>query len=373
MLNPTTFMRILAEITRVLVGIEFVFSGFVKVVDPYGTGLKLQEYFEVFAEDLPALSGVFELIASQSQFLSLVFCAGELILGIALLLKFRMPITASIAFLLMAFFTFLTFYSAYFNKVTDCGCFGDFLKLKPWTSFWKDAISILAIGIIYLYRKKYNEWAFALPIFSFGVLVSFSIGIYAKMFLPVLDFLPYAKGKSILEQMQPTGIKPLIEYLFLDKETNKEIEASEFLMDTTRYTYVSSKILNEDAIRPKITDYSISDNEGNDVTTESLTNTKVILCLKYLDGISTSQFNELSELSKHPNAMVITSMFLEDVEPSLRQKGINCGLYNIDEKVLKTMARTNPCVILLSNGVVQEKWSHLRIPSIEKVNSIIKP
>lgn len=367
-------MKLIANIARILVGIELIFSGFVKVVDPYGTGLKLQEYFEVFAQDLPALSGLFELFASQSQALSLIFCAGELILGVALLVKFRMPNTAWIVLAMMAFFTFLTFYSAYFNKVTDCGCFGDFLKLDPWTSFYKDIISLAVILVIFGYRKKYGTYSFALPLTLAGAIIAFGIGIYGKMYLPVLDFLPYAKGLNIKEQMQPTGVKPDFSYTFLDKNSDSEIVSSEYLMDTNRYKYVSSVILNEDLLRPKITDYSISDLEGNDVTQETFENGRLLVCIKKKENISDSQLASLASLSqniKGADAMVISSLGIEELSTFLSAAGVKIPCYNVDEKVLKTMARTNPCIILLQNGTVKAKWSHRSIPTAEEVEAIL--
>lgn len=365
-------MNIIANIARILVGFELIFSGFVKVVDPYGTGLKLQEYFEVFAQDLPALSGFFELIASQSQSLSLIFCAGELILGVALLVKFKMPATAWIVMAMMAFFTFLTFYSAYFNKVTDCGCFGDFLKLDPWTSFYKDIVSLAVILVIFLYRKKYGTHSFALPVTFIGAIIAFGIGIYGKMYLPMIDFLPYAKGLNIEEQMQPTGVKPLFSYTFLDKNSGGEITSPEYLMDTNRYKYVSSIILNEDLLRPKITDYSISDLDGNDVTSSTFENNKLLICIKKKENISESQLTALSKLSqniKGTDAMVISSLDIADLSAFLNKSGVKIPCYNVDEKVLKTMARTNPCLILLQNGTVKAKWSHNSIPTADEVET----
>lgn len=144
-------MKLIANISRILVGAIFVFSGFVKLVDPVGTGIKLEEYFEVFSQDLPALQDFFMFFAHHSLFLSLVFCALEVILGVAALLSYRMKIASFLLLGIILFFTFLTFYSAYFNKVTDCGCFGDFLKLKPWTSFQKDIFLTFFILIIFFF------------------------------------------------------------------------------------------------------------------------------------------------------------------------------------------------------------------------------
>jgi uncharacterized membrane protein YphA (DoxX/SURF4 family) len=365
-------MKILAQLSRFLVGVEFIFSGFVKVIDPYGTGIKLQEYFEVFAQDLPAFKGFFDVFAHNAQTLSLIFCATELVLGVAVLFAFRMRLTAWVLLGMMGFFTFLTFYSAYFNKVTDCGCFGDFLKLKPWHSFWKDVISMVFISIIFVYRKKYKPFKLANLAVGMATIIAFGIGIYALRYLPPIDFLPYAVGKSIPEQMKPTGVKPDIEYTFLNKKTNEEMVSKEYLMDTLTYKYVSSVVLNEDAIRPKITDYSISNSEGNTATDSTFMGAKVLIIIKKIKDIDAKQITELENLSKSLagtkiQAMILSSVSQDDFRNFKAANKLTIPSYAADEKVLKTMARTNPCVILLENGVVKGKWSNYSIPSKEEL------
>ncbi len=369
-------MRLIANFARILIGLEFIFSGFVKVVDPYGTGLKLQEYFEVFANDLPPLSGLFDLFAHSSQFLSLVFCAGELILGVALLINYKMPKTAWIVLGMMLFFTFLTFYSAFFDRVTDCGCFGDFLKLKPWDSFKKDVISLFFILIIFFNRKNYNEFKYSGIVTGIATLIAFGIGIYSKIYLPVLDFLPYAKGLSIPEQMKPTGVKPIINYTFLDKESNKEISSAEYLMDTNKYKYQDSKILNENELRPKITDYSLSDTAGNDVTTDSFEGSKLLIIFKKTEELNKTQIDNIKKLALDSDEqgienMTLTSLITSEFDPFFKGSGLPGSYFTIDEKVLKTMARTNPCLILLENGVVKGKWSSHNIPDVSTVKELL--
>jgi uncharacterized membrane protein YphA (DoxX/SURF4 family) len=371
-------MKLFANIIRILVGIEFIFSGFVKVVDPYGTGLKLQEYFEVFAADLPALSGFFEFFAHNAQALSLIFCATELILGVALLVSFRMKITAWVALGLMTFFTFLTFYSAYFNKVTDCGCFGDFLKLDPWSSFWKNVVAVTLILVIFIYRKKYQSLNISGILVGISTVIAFGIGFYALNYLPPVDFLAYAEGLNIQQQMQPTGVKPKIEYTFFDKDVNDEISAEEFLMDTNRYKYVDSEILNQSELTPKITDYSVSDIEGNDVTESTFEGAKLFIIFKKTDYVSDSQIEEISALENSfgkDNAevkpMLLTSLVSSQFEGFRKSSNLSSPVYNIDEKVLKTMARTNPCVILLENGTIKKKWGKGNLPSSNDVQAAL--
>ena len=368
-------MRYIANFARILVGIEFMFSGFVKVVDPYGTGLKLQEYFEVFAEDLPSLASFFEFFAHQSQLLSILFCAAEFILGAALLFAYKMPKTTWIVLLLMSFFTFLTFYSAYFNKVTDCGCFGDFLKLDPWHSFIKDVISIAVILVVFAYRHKFRESGFAVPAVAISAIVAFGVGLYAKRYLPLLDFLPYAKGLSIKEQSMPTGVKPDMQYVFLNKKTNEELKSKEYLMDTTTYKYLSAEILNEADLKPKITDYVVTDINGEDFTEASLEGQKMLVLIKHEDEVSENEIADLKTLQKElgdkVEFMTLTSLSLDEFSKFFTKNNLSGGLYNTDEKVLKTMARTNAVLMLLDNGTVKGKWSSHNIPDAEDILQVI--
>ncbi|MBL0300776.1 MAG: DoxX family protein [Cytophagaceae bacterium] len=369
-------MKIIANFSRILVGLEFIFSGFVKVVDPYGTGLKLEEYFEVFAGDIPAMASFFEFFASHSLVLSLLFCALELILGVALVFSFRMKMTAWMVLGLMGFFTFLTFYSAYFNKVTDCGCFGDFLKFKPWHSFLKDVISMVFIMIIFLYRNKYKKSELGTPMVLISTILTFGIGIYGIRYLPLVDFLPYASGKSIPKQMEQPKIKPELSYVFLDKSTGKEIDSKEYLPDTIKYKYVSSEVLNESEIKPKITDYALADTAGNDFTQQSFEGNKLLITIKYTEGLEGIDFGKIKSLvnkvsKRKVEPMILHSLARQDIENIISKNNLNYGYYTCDEKVLKTMARNNPCIILLKNGTVVDKWSYNNLPDADKITELL--
>ncbi|WP_064197078.1 MULTISPECIES: BT_3928 family protein [Emticicia] len=369
-------MKILAQIARIIVGVIFTFSGFVKVVDPVGTGIKLEEYFEVFAQDLPSLQGVFMFLAHNSLTLSLIFCALEIILGIATLLSYRMKYTSWLLLIIIVFFTFLTFYSAYFNKVTDCGCFGDFLKLKPWTSFNKDIFLTFLILVIFIFRSGYKESNLH-TFMAITTIISFGLGIYAIRYLPPIDFLPYAVGKSIPEQMKPTGVKPIMEFTFLNKKTNETIVAKEFLMDTLTYKYVSMVTLNEDKIKPKITDYNISDSQGNNYTDSSFTGKKLLVILKNVEQIDEAEVINLKSVIKEAESigvqpMILTSVIQADYEKFKTTNHITTPYFSADATVLKTMARTNPCVILLENGVVKGKWGNHSIPSKKELAETLK-
>src|SRR6185436_18856302 len=145
--------KILDQFSRYFVGALFIFSGLIKLNDPIGTEIKLEEYFEVFAADFGSF---FQYFIPWALELGMIMIVLEIALGVAILLFYRMRITAWVLLALMVFFTFLTFYSAYFNKVTDCGCFGDAIKLTPWESFWKDIVLMVFVSHLFWYRKTYQ-------------------------------------------------------------------------------------------------------------------------------------------------------------------------------------------------------------------------
>ena len=138
-------MRFIYTLSRYLVGLLFIFSGGIKINDPVGTQIKLEEYFVVFSTDF---TSIFEILIPYTLIISVFLCCLEIIIGVALIINYRIKLISKITLALIIFFTFLTFYSAYFNKVTDCGCFGDAIKLTPWQSFYKDLLLLFFSLII---------------------------------------------------------------------------------------------------------------------------------------------------------------------------------------------------------------------------------
>ncbi|MDX5346161.1 MAG: DoxX family protein, partial [Hymenobacteraceae bacterium] len=143
-------MKWISKISWLLVGVLFIFSGLIKINDPVGTAIKLEEYFEVFSHDF---TSAFLALKPYALFLSIFLSALEIVLGVALLIRWKLKEILWCLLVLMIFFTFLTFYSAYFNKETDCGCFGDAIKLTPWESFTKDIVLLVMIVWLLVYRK----------------------------------------------------------------------------------------------------------------------------------------------------------------------------------------------------------------------------
>ena len=209
-------MKVLKEFSRYFVGGLFIFSGLIKVNDPVGTAIKLEEYFEVFAYDFAPF---FEYFIPASLFLSIFLSVLEVALGLALLLGFKVKETAWALLVMIVFFTFLTFYSAYFNKVTDCGCFGDAIKLTPWESFTKDIILCFFIALIFINRNSYTA-LFDVKIGSIAVYgaTGFLVitAIIATRNLPFIDFRSYAIGNDLPALMEPSA-ELIYEYV-MEKE-----------------------------------------------------------------------------------------------------------------------------------------------------------
>ncbi len=193
-------MKKLVWVCRILVGLLFIFSGLIKINDPLGFSYKLGEYFEVFH---------IGFLTNLALGLAILLCSAEIILGFALLIGARASSVAWGLLLLIIFFAFLTFYSAYFKVVQTCGCFGDAIPLTPWQSFSKDLVLLVMIVILFMYRKSIS------PLFArktgdnlliAAVVISLGIGLYTYNFLPFIDFLPYKVGANIPDEMKtPAG------------------------------------------------------------------------------------------------------------------------------------------------------------------------
>ena len=143
-------MKILTHIARIIVGVLFIVSGFVKLNDPMGFSFKLQEYFSPGVLNL-------EFLSPFALGLAILLVIIEVIVGISLLIGYMRTLTLTLLTGMIVFFTFLTFYSAYFNKVTDCGCFGDAIPLTPWQSFTKDVILLVLILFLIINRKYWER------------------------------------------------------------------------------------------------------------------------------------------------------------------------------------------------------------------------
>ena len=361
-----------ARIARFLVGTVFVFSGLIKLNDPVGTQIKFEEYFEVFAQDIPLLHNFFMALVPSALAMSVLFCAAEIILGVALMASYKPKVTTWLLFFLIVFFTFLTFYSAYFNRVTDCGCFGDAIKLKPWTSFGKDVVLTVLIMFIIGHRNRikprHNGWLVGLT-----TVLSLALGIYAIEFLPPLDLLPYAVGKSIPAQMKPS--EPL-RYKYVMEKNGKTSTFEQYPTDTT-YKFKEMVLVNENA-KPKITDYRVwNDKLGGDFTQETFTGRKLFVIVKSTKDIDPGSIPAIRtlvrDLQKSPvEPFILTSVSDDEINAFRTQYQLDINYYKVDATVLKTIMRSNPGTWLMKDGVVRGKWHYNTTPDAATVMKLCK-
>ena len=365
--------KVIDQFSRFFVGALFIFSGLIKLNDPIGTEIKLEEYFEVFTQDFGAF---FHYLIPWSLEIGIVLIVLEVALGIAILLFYRMTQTTWVLLALMVFFTFLTFYSAYFNKVTDCGCFGDAIKLTPWQSFWKDLVLMVFVSHLFWYRKSYQTVLRTMEGHSVMVLTvatSIFLGIYALRHLPFIDFRAYKIGNNIPTQMLPPE-QPLIEYTF---EKNGEVVRSQkFLPDSDGYKFKSSSILNEDRIKAKITDYSVSSPEGEDLTQATFQGPRLLIVMYDIRKTSVKNIIALRQLTQalegKVECLVLTSSSSEEMETFRHEYQLAVPYGFADATVLKTIIRSNPGIALWRDGTVLGNWHYNDTPSAEEVLNLLK-
>ena len=358
----------LDDIVRIVVGVLFIFSGLIKVNDPYGTAIKLEEYFELFSQDFAYF---FHYFIQHALVLSVMFSVLEVVLGVALLVKFRMVFTSWALLLLILFFSFLTFYSAYFDKVNDCGCFGDAIKFSPWQSFWKDVILLVLIGYIFFRRRalqpvisrRFADWFTAASVAVFA-----GLAIYSIEHLPYFDFRPYKIGSDINKNMRPS--EPL-RYLYVMEKDGKTHRLEEYPADTT-FRFVRMVLLNPGA-QPKITDYSVWNDDG-DFTAESFEGVKLMIVFHDVNTARIRNLNRVISLMRAAediaDVWVLTSNDEATFENFRHEHQIAAPYFYADGEVLKAMIRANPGIVLLRDGVVLGKWHSNDTPSIDRLSRL---
>lgn len=311
-------IKITVNLARFLVAITYIFSGFVKLVDPIGTAIKFEEYFSEGVLNLPFL---IPYVLPLSVLLIIV----ELVLGVMLLVGFKPMLTVWSTALLMFVFLFLTWYSAYYNKVLDCGCFGDAIKMSAWGTFYKNVFftGLIILLLFHIKNIKPQFGKLAMNWIPFITLLgSLFITYYVLQHLPIIDFRPFAIGKSI-----PKGM----EY----------VKGEDF---------------------PPIHDFFL-ENETEDLTEEVLTAEKALLIISYsleMGEIEAFEsFKELGEnaLKKGYLTFVLSASDIETYKEIQAFYELPFEFLYCDETVLKTMIRANPGIMTLEKGVVTGKWN----------------
>ena len=311
-------MKILVHLSRLIVAVTFIFSGFVKLVDPLGSAYKFQEYFGADVLNL-------EFLIPYALPFSIILIIVEIMLGVMLLMGYLPKLTTWSLLAIILVFLFLTWYSAYYNKVTDCGCFGDAVKLSSWGTFYKNIVLIVFI-LLLVYKSSIIKPLFSNSIAKWTSFLSFFVFLYITYYvlihLPIIDFRPYAVGKNLPEGMEYVG-----------------------------------------AEEPPIHDFFLESVDGEDFTNVVLSDKKAMLIVaNNLSKTDVKGFPQVKIVTDKAIAngykvYLLSSSMQEEFLKIKTEFNFNFEMLFCDETTLKTVIRANPGILTLENGTVTGKWN----------------
>ena len=319
-------LKLITQIARILVGALFVFSGFVKLVDPIGSQYKFQEYFSEGVLNM-------EFLIPYALPFAILLIVAEILLGVMILIGYKPKFTVFSLFILTLVFLFLTWYSAYYNKVTDCGCFGDAIKLSTWGTFYKNII-LIALIIILVVKLEFVKPIFQGKMPKVIAFLSLAVFLFITQHvlthLPLIDFRAYAIGKNISEGME----------------------------------------YKDDGEIPPVHDFMLED-EQSDLAPELLKKEKVMLVIIYdLEKVDVNGFPAIKEvttraIAKGYTVYGVSASFADDLMLAKEKYNLPFNFLFCDETTLKTMIRANPGVVILDKGTVVKKKNWIDVEELE--------
>jgi uncharacterized membrane protein YphA (DoxX/SURF4 family) len=357
-------MKAIINISRIIVGVLFIFSGLVKANDPLGLSYKMQEFFEVWG---------WHALNDYTLAFSVLMIAFEIIAGVAVLLGWRMNLFSWLLLLLIVFFTFLTAYALFSGKIKECGCFGDCIPLQAQQSFIKDLILLVLILLIFPFRNKIQPALTArssIVVLLATTVFSFGLQWYVLKHLPIVDCLPYKVGNNIPQKMEPEpgSIKDSTVIMFTYEKNGKQqsFTADEFPADfDDSYTFVKreDKVVRKGTAVAAIRDFALQNEHGNDTTMVLLHEPGLKLYLFIKDGYKRGgweqEFAQIVEKAKAKNIKTFIVTNLEHLDIFDEELTI----LRADGTAIKTAARHNPTLFLIDRGTVLNKWS---APDLDK-------
>lgn len=376
-------IKVLVEISRVVLGVTFIFSGFVKAVDPFGTAYKITDYLSAFN-----LSSLSFLSLPGSVFL----CGLEFAMGACMLFGLYRKWNSRLMLLVMSFMTLLTLYLAITDPVEDCGCFGDFLIISNWQTFYKNIVLLICSIIVFVYPERISNiftgksyWLAFLYIFVFIGLFVF----YNYLYDPVFDFRPYKVGANIAELKnidEGKGREEQVVLVYEKDGVEKEFTEENYPWEDSTWTFVrmDSKTIKEGEVSP-IKDFVINKLELNasrteivaqeDITEAVLSDSNYVFLMvsPLLEDINISYLSSFEDIEAYATDngyrfYCLTSSTTDGIIEWADVNTINFDFCTMDERTLKTIIRSNPGLILLKDGVVVNKWADIAVPSESELN-----
>lgn len=370
--------RCISLVCRLILGVVFLFSGFVKAVDPVGTGIKITDYLEAFSMDF---------LLPMAMPLAFLLIAVEFIIGFNLFFNLQLRATAWAAVLFMLVMTPVTLYLAIANPVSDCGCFGDAIVLTNWQTFFKNVvIDVLLVLLLFMMKYEYpllSGWAqCVMMLIPLGIVLG--ISLYSYCHLPIIDFRPYKVGNSIKEGMSIPEDAPVSEYnvsfIYEKDGVQQEFTMENYPWNDSTWVFVEQKSqLVKQGYVPPIHDFTMENADGEDITEDVLDRegyTLLVVCSR-LEKSNAKHWKELEALRKSAARVGVpmigmTATYSEDVEAYKRTNRIVIPFVATDEITLKTIIRSNPGLVLLKGDVVAGKWHYNDFPSVDELNVILK-
>lgn len=361
-------MKNLTQIARMLTGLLFVFSGFVKGIDPMGTAFKFGDYFSAFN---------MEFLDVMAVPLSITLCLVEFITGMMLLSGSMVRLASWMAALFMALFTPLTLILAIFNPVSDCGCFGDAIHLTNWQTFFKNVAITLLVVFVFIRRDDRSGTLSLKAGLNFTLIFVFLFLLFMRYnlaCLPLIDFRPYKVGTNLPEAMAiPHDAEPDrydIRFIYEKDGLQKEFTLYDYPSDDTAWKFIDQKsVLISKGYEPPIHDFTLMTREGADMT-EEVTGHKGDILLMVARRLEKSDRDGL--VKGYDLGIALreseTKFYIVTATTPEKAAGLVTGFNALyaDETTLKTVIRSDPGFILLHNGTVTAKWSYYNLPPIDE-------
>lgn len=363
--------KIAVNICRALIALTFVFSGFVKAVDPIGTQYKIHDYLSAWGLD--AWNADWLTLTA-----SIALSTAEFFIGMMLLFAIQRRVVSRLALMLMTAMTILTLWIYISDPVSDCGCFGDAITLTNGQTLAKNivltaAAIIMAIWPLEMARliRKNTQWI----VINYTVVFILAVSGYSLYYLPQFDFRPYHVGADIKKGMEiPEGAEQpeFVTTFILEKDGQRKEFSLEEYPDST-WTFIDSRtVQTKKGYVPPIHDFSITTvDEREDITEEIVADKgySLLLVSPHLEQADDIHFDEINRLYDYAKQngyrfLCLTASTEEAIGRWKDRTGAEYQFANTDETTLKTIIRSNPGLVLLHNGSIKGKWSHNALPDV---------
>ncbi len=381
---------------RNFLGTYFVFSGVVKAIDPIGTSIKMGDYFAVFSTHFSFLTPLWDMLAKIALPFAMFMIILEIVLGVLLILGIFRKTTLWLYMAIIVFFLFLTgftFMTGYVPgdatflefskwvpfqennmKVTDCGCFGDFVKLKPFESFCKDIMLLVILLLILPFRNTIKSvLGTSASLGIFGILTVLSIWFSFRNVnnLPIKDFRAYAVGTDLRKCTSDEGLDPgekIVKFVVTKDGQEKTVGSNDFgaaSSDGWKYKDRIDEVIREPEL-PKCKDFIVVNNDGEEFQDVVLGHKGVSFWVNSydLDKADKEGFGTINSLLKAFNSQGVKKLGLTgtDITKANKYADGQFEFYNLDATPIKTMNRANPGLTIIKDGVVVGKYHHNHLP-----------